>query len=358
MTDRVMLLAPSSGRGGGIERYVETLEWAFAAGEIPCERISLRRAGSAGHLEMVAAGRARLRADRVAVVRIVAAHRSLLPAAMLLARKAGAGGISVICHGNDVWGSRRLARRGLESVLMRRPDIRVVAVSSFTAGALWGTAPVSVLPPGLSGEWFRQLAGAGSLRAPDAVGRTPAGQDGIVIVTAFRLSQWQDKGLPELMQAVAALGRADVRVNVCGSGPVPDGLRRFAAARPGCNLCPDLPDHALARELANADLFVLATRTRRGRHPSGEGFGLVLLEAQVAGTAVVGPAFGGSNDAYADGLTGATPADESAESLARTLAGLLDDPWRLQQMGKQAAEWAQVCFAPELYASRAVARLL
>jgi phosphatidyl-myo-inositol dimannoside synthase len=59
-----------------------------------------------------------------------------------------------------------------------------------------------------------------------------------------------------------------------------------------------------------------------------------------------------------DAVTGATPADETAESLAKTLAELLRDRWRLEQMGKQAAEWARGCFAPELYASRVVTRLL
>ncbi|MGH3401403.1 MAG: glycosyltransferase family 4 protein [Streptosporangiaceae bacterium] len=357
MADRVILLAPSAGLGGGIERYVETLEWAFAAKDRNCERISLGCPGPPSHLRMVAAGRAVLRAHR-ANVRIVAAHRSLLPAASLLARDARADGITVVCHGNDVWGSRHLARSGLENLLMGRPGVRMVAVSSFTAGALWRAAPAAVLTPGLSGGWFQALVDAAGSYPPAASDRSRAGEDPIRVVTAFRLSQWRDKGLPELMRAVRALERPEIRVTVCGSGAVPDELQRFAGVRPGCTIRPNLPDRELARELAAADLFVLATRTRRGTHPSGEGFGLVLLEAQVAGTAVVGPAFGGSSDAYLDGVTGATPADESAEALTRTLAGLLDDPWRLAQMGKQAAEWARGYFAPELYASRVLARLL
>ena len=82
------------------------------------------------------------------------------------------------------------------------------------------------------------------------------------------------------------------------------------------HLRPGLTDHDLAAQFAASDLFVLASRTRSGRRPCGEGFGLVLLEAQVAGTAVVGPAHGGSPDAYLDGVTGATPRDESAAALA------------------------------------------
>jgi glycosyltransferase involved in cell wall biosynthesis len=352
MTGRVLLLAPSHGLGGGIERYVQTLEWAFAAKGVACDRISLGRSGVSGHVRMVAEGRAQMRAGG-APVRVVVAHRSLLPAASLLSRDRRIHGISLVCHGNDVWGTRRRGRRGVESALMRRPGVRTVAVSSFTAGALSGSVSVNVLPPGLSGQWFQTLADVSS-----SVDRTAEREAGLRIVTAFRLSQWRDKGLPELMRAVTALGRPDLRVTVCGSGVVPDDLRDFADRHPRCSLRPGLPDRELAAELAAADLFVLATRTRRGKCPSGEGFGLVLLEAQVAGTPVVGPAYGGSRDAYLEGITGATPADETAESLAQTLEVLLRDPCRLGEMGKQAAEWAQAAFAPEQYASRVVARLL
>ena len=121
---------------------------------------------------------------------------------------------------------------------------------------------------------------------------------------------------------------------------------------------PGLTDQDLARQFASADLFVLATRTRPGRQPSGEGFGLVLLEAQVAGTPVVAPAYGGSHDAYIHGVTGDAPIDETASALGDVLDRLLRDPDQLARMSKHAAEWARECFAPDRYAALAVDRLL
>ena len=79
-------------------------------------------------------------------------------------------------------------------------------------------------------------------------------------------------------------------------------------------LRPGLSDNELAHELAAADLFVLATQTRSGRGSVGEGFGLVLLEAQAAGTPVIAPAYGGSHEAYVEGVTGMAPTDESVEA--------------------------------------------
>jgi glycosyltransferase involved in cell wall biosynthesis len=208
----------------------------------------------------------------------------------------------------------------------------------------------AVLPPGLSGPWFDELAKAG---VPE---RRPGGA--IRLLTAFRLADWRDKGLPELLEAIRQLDRPDVSLTICGRGQLPPQAARLIGGLPWCRVRSGLTDAELAAELADADLFVLATRTRRGRGACGEGFGLVLLEAQVAGTAVVAPASGGSREAYLDGVTGVAPVDETAEALARILAGLLSDPARLTSMGRSAASWAQTAFDPDQYAARTVQRLL
>jgi phosphatidylinositol alpha-1,6-mannosyltransferase len=254
--------------------------------------------------------------------------------------------VTLVCHGIEVWGPRLRARHVCESYLMRRPGVRVVAVSSFTAGVPARDCPEAILPPGLSPGWFSTLTGAAASAAGRRDGRPR-------LVTAFRLADWRDKGLPELLQAVENLHTDDVCVTVCSREP-PDGLRDLVASHPPCVLRAGLSD----RELAAADLCVLATRTRLGRRAYGEGFGLILIEAQVAGTPVVAPAYGGSHEAFVDGITGAAPQDESAESLRRTLGHLLRDRQRLEQMSTCAAEWARSTFSPERYAPLAVARLL
>ena len=349
VADPVLLLAPSRGLGGGIERYVHTVEWAFDACGVAHQRIDLAYPGPVGHLRLLVESAARL-GRRSEPVRVVVAHPALLPTAALLARARRVAGISVICHGSDVWGSRSGPRWYAESRLMRRDDVRVVAGSSFTAGALYPGCPATILPPGLSRGWFDELVLAA------AADRRP--HTGIEVMTAFRLSDWRDKGLVQLTAAVASLGRCDIRLTVCGSGAPPAGLLDHVRSYPWFTLRSGLTDRELARQLAAADLFVLATRTRAGRRPCGEGFGLVLLEAQVAGTAVIGPAHGGSPDAYLDGVTGTAPRDESVAALASVLENLLRQPAQLGQMGMRAAEWARERFAPEQYAALAVDRLL
>jgi len=325
------------------------LEWAFAAEGIACQRLDLSVPGARAHVRLLARGRAALRADSEPA-RLVVAHRALLPVAALLARDSAACGVSVLCHGSEVWGSRWPPRRSLERRLMRGAGVRVIAVSNFTAGALMTDCSATVLRPALSREWFDTLAAA-------AAGRSARGP-GIRLATAFRLAEWQGKGLHKLVAAVAALRRPDVCLTICGSGDPPASLLDLVSEYPWCTVRPGLSDDEFARELAAADLFVLATQTKSGRYAVGEGFGLVLLEAQVAGTPVIAPAYGGARDAYIEGVTGVAPSDESAETLIRTLNSLLKDQDRLAEMGECATRWAQRAFDPQGYARLAVERLL
>jgi phosphatidyl-myo-inositol dimannoside synthase len=349
MTGRVLLLSPSRGLGGGIERYVETLEWAFAAEGVECRRLDLSSPGARAHVRLVTQALTILR-EGSEPARLIVAHRALMPVAARLARDSSACGVSLLCHGTEMWDSRWRPRRALERHLMRGAGVRVVAVSNFTAGALMRDCLATVLPPALSREWLETLAAA-------AAGRPGHGPQ-LRLATAFRLAQWRTKGLPQLVEAVTALGRPDVCLTICGSGNPPADLLRLICEHSWCVLRAGLSDDDLARELAAADLFVLATQTKCGRDAGGEGFGLVLLEAQAAGTPVIAPAYGGSHEAYVEGVTGVAPADESAEALARTLDNLLKDPARLAWMGRRAAEWTRVAFAPERYAQLAVRRLL
>ena len=348
-SEGVLLLAPSRGLGGGIERYIGTIEWAFADQNVAWQRIDLQGTGPRAHLKMLANARTFLQTS-ARRLRLVVGHRTLMPVAALLARDPMVSGISILCYGTDVWSERIGPRAGLERILMGRPEVRAVAISSFTAGVLASDCPSTILRPALSQNWFETLVAASSV-----VRRPP---QGVELATAFRLADWRHKGLPQLVEAIIAQHRPDIRLTICGTGEPPAELLRLVDDNDWCALRVGLPDGDLARQLASADLFVLATRTRIGRRANGEGFGLVLLEAQVAGTPVIAPAHGGSSDAYMDGITGVGPVDESTEALAKAISEMLKDPVRLALMGKHAAQWARESFAPESYPRLVASKLL
>ncbi|NEE00179.1 glycosyltransferase family 4 protein [Phytoactinopolyspora halotolerans] len=349
MSGTVLLLAPSRGLGGGIERYVSTVEAAFQQHGVCYRRLDLvsaeRPLNPSGKLHFI---REVIRAARVSdgPVRLVLAHRNLLPVVYGVARLSTYAGTTVIVHGSELWSGRRDRGRRM----LRRPDVRVVAASAFSAGALARDCRATVLHPGVPAAWYRALVEARCESHP--------GGNEINLVTAFRLADWRSKGLGTLLEAVSMLDDERIRLTVCGTGPVPADLRAATLPYSWCRLQPDLSDSDLAAQLTRADLFVLCTRTRAGAAASGEGFGLVLLEAQLAGTPVIAPAHGGSDDAFLRNVTGVAPVDETPEALRAVLAPLLADGPRRARMGRAAAMWSRTRFEPSEYGERIIHALL
>lgn len=349
----ILILSPSHGLGGGIERYAETVQLAFATTGRRTRRFDLRGpmrvSRLMSHLQIYARCSAALKSES-ARSHLIVLHRTLLPVAWLLARRRLICGLTVVCHGNEIWRRRLSVRNFLEDRILRSSSVQIVAVSSYTAGALAGKGPVRVLPPGLSVAWFNTLI--------QAAANPRNYSDDIRIVTAFRLSQWRDKGLRQILEAIGGLGMANVRLSICGVGPTPPDVAELIRAYPWCELNVDLPPSELARQFAEADLMVLATQARFGRNAYCESYGLVLAEAQVAGTGVVAPAFGGSRDAFITQRTGIMPTGQGPEELRAVLTDLVSDRMRLTEMGTEAAIWARSAFGPLEYARRAANVLL
>jgi phosphatidylinositol alpha-1,6-mannosyltransferase len=275
--------------------------------------------------------------------RVVVAHRDLLGVIRILERMRWYSGAIAIMHGMDVWTSHRRYRVRLLS----GSGVRTIAVSNFTAGALMARTCASVLSPGLSRGWFEALESAG-----------PREQDRRNVLTVLRLAAWREKGIPTLLDALRQLDDHDLSLTVCGSGEVPEELREALDREPRCKLVVNLNDADLAREYASAFVVVLATRTRSGSRASGEGFGMVLLEAQVAGAPIIAPAYGGSGDAFQPGLTGLAPTDESAKALAIQLRRLVEEPGLRDRMAEEAATWSRARFDPDAHAERVLELLL
>ena len=124
-----------------------------------------------------------------------------------------------------------------------------------------------------------------------------------------------------------------------------------------CTLRQGLRDDQIARDLATANLFVLATRTGSTCRDTGEGLAIVLLEAPAAGTPTIVPPCGGSREANIEGVTGVASADESAQALTSALRELPKDPIRLAWMAGHTQRIRQT-FAAKAYAQLAARRLL
>jgi len=363
---RVLLLAWSSGLGGGVERYLATVEERLRTGGASVHRINLygpaslggprdrwARTRFAGAAVRAAAGLAPLDA-------IVTGHLSLIPVAAAAATVGRAPRGPVVFHGADGAQARRLGR----ALLTRHQALFPLTIGSYSAGALAGVGAAGVLRPGVASAWRAALLAAGARAGRD--GRTPGPPTLLHVVPAaygrahaeIDSDVTAEGGLTTLLAALTAVRRAigPVRLVVVAEGRAPEATRAAVAAARDVELVEAPGEPRLAGLYAGADLLVLAAAPGPGR--GGEDQVRVLTEAQLAGCPVVGPVRGDARDAYVDGVTGVTPGDESPAALAAALVGLLADEARLARMRRRAAEWARMSTEPAEHTRAVFAALL
>ena len=112
-------------------------------------------------------------------------------------------------------------------------------------------------------------------------------------------------------------------------------------------------DQELKRQLRQCSLLLLpsAYSAGQGGRAEGEGFGIVYLEAALAGRASIGCRLGGQSDLIVDGETGWL-VDPDPEALATALAQCLSDLHTLEQAGMWARQRALAHFGAERFAAQ------
>jgi phosphatidylinositol alpha-1,6-mannosyltransferase len=134
------------------------------------------------------------------------------------------------------------------------------------------------------------------------------------------------KNIAAVLRALGMLqDEFDFRYDICGPGDMLPELRALADSLglgPRTQFTGPVSDAQLAAFYRRADLFVLVPHDRSG---DVEGFGIVYLEANAAGTPVLAAPTGGIPDAVCEGVSGffaasPQPAD-IADALGRFLSG-------------------------------------
>jgi glycosyltransferase involved in cell wall biosynthesis len=266
---------------------------------------------------------------------VVAFHPSFTGLVALMLRVAVGRGMGfVVHHGWESWRTHPLRDR-----LSTRARISLVAASTHTAGALAHVGNAQVLNPGIPRDRFERLV---------RVTRQDGGP--WTVLSVFRLPQFRGKGGRELIEACSRLHSEGREVNLlfAGRGTAPTELRQLTNEHAWIEVIESPSDAQLDQLFGLGDVFALATRSHAGRN-TGEGFGIVLVEAALAGLPVVAPAFGGARDAYLDGLSGLKPRDESAEELTAVLRWFADNRGRALRMGEDARRWVKIRFDPDGY---------
>jgi phosphatidylinositol alpha-1,6-mannosyltransferase len=145
----------------------------------------------------------------------------------------------------------------------------------------------------------------------------------------------QDTVIRALPQVAALV--PGVRYVIVGDGPMRSHLADLAAAT-GVASRVDFRGFAADDDLpvlyAAADVFAMVSR-HLAAAGDVEGFGIVYLEANAAGRAVVAGRSGGVEDAVIDGETGVMVDPESIDEVAEALIRLLRDDDLRRRLGEQ-----------------------
>jgi phosphatidylinositol alpha-1,6-mannosyltransferase len=176
--------------------------------------------------------------------------------------------------------------------------------------------------------------------APDAEVRAQLGwKDRLVVLTVGALQQrkGQDtmiRALPRLLQR-----HPNLLYSISGEGwerPRLEQLVNDLGLRAAVQFRGVPEDAELVRGYQQCDLFALPNRQVGWDF---EGFGIVLLEAQSCGKAVVAGASGGTVETLIPGQTGFVADCSAPEGVAQAVGDALEAPERLVRMGQRAREW-------------------
>ena len=273
---------------------------------------------------------ATMKASRGATRLIFAGHPNLAQPATLARRFMPNLKIAVVTHGVDVWEPLQPKRR--ESLL--KADV-ILAPSTYTAQKLIEVqgvpaAKIQRVPWPLDPEFLKLTSAPAQLPLPQ-----PFPAHGPVILAVGRWAASEKyKGADDLILAAAKLRAAHPALSLVlvGTGDDLPRLKQLAAAQnfPVVFL-ENLPRPELAACYSRADIFALPS--------TGEGFGLVYLEAMAFAKPVVGVASGGTLDLIRDGKNGllVEPPKENPAPLIAALERLLSDAALCNEMGRTGA---------------------
>lgn len=360
----VMLLSDAFGGFGGIAKFnrdflsalsvsshIESVhvlprsipEWIGT--EIP-KAIVYDRKAAAGILSY-ARRLARYLTSRDEVDIVICGHRNLLPAAWLLARLRSARLVLVI-HGIEAW---RRSPSPVVNWLSGQVDA-VISVSRFSAERFlsWSRLPadsVFILPNCVDVERFKPQPKDPALIASNGLGASK------LLMTVGRLAANERyKGFDEVIELMPHLLRRhpDLKYMIVGDGPDRPRLEALARAH-------SISDKVIfAGRISEddkvdyynlADVYVMPS--------SGEGFGIVLIEAAACGVPVVGSSIDGSREALLDGKLGRLVDPADVVGLYEAIAAALDkersggrigevETFSRERFVDRVAEWSeQIC---------------
>lgn len=245
---------------------------------------------------------------------------------------------SVYIHGEELTSVADSRFERLKTHFLRLAD-GIVAVSRFAAQAAVDigkveSTKVEIIPNGVDLDLFQPRP-----RKPELAAQYRGGP---ILFTVARLIE--RKGVDAMIKALTQIVRRfpEIHYIVAGQGPERDALlalRDSLGLQDHVTLVGSISDDSLVDHYALADLFVMPNR----QLPNGdnEGFGLVFLEANACGKAVIAGDAGGTADAVLAGENGLLVDGTDIDAIAGAVIRLLADEALRARMAERGLQIAQ-----------------
>ncbi len=266
---------------------------------------------------------------------VVCGHLHLLPVALLMSLLNPRLSYDLVAHGIEVW-----QKPGLMQRLALRRARRVLCVSDYTRRRL---LEVTGLPASKTCVLHNGLDCHFQIPASATAPASPP-----LILTVSRLCRSDAyKGIDVLIEAMALL-RARVpaaRLRIVGQGDDMRRLRRLADKH-ALGSAVEMPGHVsdadLERSFRECSVFSLPS--------TGEGFGLVFIEAMAQGRPCVGASAGGIPEVISPESGLLVPPNDPA-ALATALETALQRDWDRQAILARARSFSYGNFKAQLHAA-------
>jgi phosphatidyl-myo-inositol dimannoside synthase len=280
---------------------------------------------------------------------VLAAHPNLAPIAAWMKRLAPQIKIIVMAHGVEVWQPLRPRRHAA----LLAADL-VLAASTSTVQKLTEVQQLPLekvrkIPWPLDPEVLSMANAPANLRAPEAFPASP-----VILTVGRSAASEQYKGVDDLIRALAQLRAThrDLTLAAVGSGDDLPRLQKLATelgVAGAVRFLTGLSKQELAACYARADIFALPS--------TGEGFGLVFLEAMAFAKPIVAAAAGGSTDLVDQKVNGLLVPPRDQAALIQALDQLLCDAALRAALGERGAAIVRSRYRFDLFQSQFAAIL-
>ncbi len=247
---------------------------------------------------------------------------------------------TVFLHGMDLALAMKPGRKQLIAKMILDNAKNIICGNEFTASMVVGfmgdliKAKLHVVHPGVNPEFPVNEKVLEEIKTKyNLVNKT-------VLLSIGRLVK--RKGFENVIKALPEVIKnyPDLHYFVSGDGPEKMNILDYSMKNKNITLLGRLSDEEKNAWLAASDIFIMPSYAEG---EDFEGFGIVFLEANIAGKAVIGGRSGGVPEAIDDGVSGLLVDPHSIEDIAKAIIRLTGDPALRQKLGSQgharALEW-------------------